>query len=84
MVDEVKESFVSLGAATAALDAAKAAVIECIEARNAAMDTVLGAGGSLGDIATTSGLTPARVGQILGHPFGRVGRPPTDRPPNAR
>lgn len=32
-------------------------------------------GASMGSIAEAAGLTPSRIGSILGHPHQRVGRP---------
>ena len=42
------------------------------------------AGDASKSLARASALTPARVGQILGHPYGRPGRPPGDRSPAPR
>ena len=84
MVSDVDESLDQLAGVSAALDAARRQVADRVQLRDAAMEASLAAGASIGEIARISGLTPARVGQILGHPFGRVGRPPVERPPAPR
>ena len=84
MVSDVDESLDQLAGLSAALDASRRQVADRVQLRDAAMVASLAAGASIGQIARISGLTPARVGQILGHPFGRVGRPPGARPPAPR
>lgn len=59
-------------------------VNEGVSARDQAMAAALGSGASIAEIAEATGLSQARVGQVLGHPFGRVGRPPAGRPPDTR
>jgi hypothetical protein len=61
---------------------ARLRVSERLGDREAAMVRALGAGASIGELAHASGLTPARVGQILGHPFGRPGRPRASQAPS--
>jgi hypothetical protein len=68
----------------AELAEARLRVNERLSEREATMITALGAGASIGELAQASGLTPARVGQILGHPFGRPGRPAATQTPCPR
>ena len=81
---DADDSLDDLGRVSVQLGVARRKVRERVSKRDAAMVVALGAGATIGELARVSGLTPARVGQILGHPFGRPGRPPADRPPAPR
>jgi hypothetical protein len=74
----------NLGRVSAELDEARRKVRELERERDAAMAAALGAGASIGELARRSALTRARVGQILGSPFGRRGRPSADQSPAPR
>ena len=67
-IDLVRSLAQQVTDAQAGLDAALAA-------RDAAIHTAYTEGWSMNAIADATGLTPARVGMILGHPHGKVGRP---------
>lgn len=65
-----------LDAATAALQAAVAVVTDRRAERNAAIEAAFAAGVSIGAIAERTGLGRTTVQDVLGNPYGRVGRPP--------
>ena len=84
MVGVVDDYLDDLGRVSAGLDEARRKVRELERERDAAMAAALGAGASIGELARVSALTRARVGQILGSPFGRRGRPSAGRSPAPR
>jgi hypothetical protein len=84
VMGDIDDSLDDLGRFSAELDEARRQVRERVRDRDAAMVTALEAGASIGELARASALTPARVGQLLGHPSGRPGRPSADRPPAPR
>lgn len=43
--------------------------------RDREITELFAAGASIAELAEATGLSPARIGQILGHPFHRPGRP---------
>ncbi len=74
LVDE-RDALEELDAVVLRLGEAERRVEAERSSRDAAMRAALAAGASFGHLAERTDLTPARVGQILGHPHGRVGRP---------
>ena len=84
MVGDIDDYLDDLGRVSAGLDEARRKVRELERERDAAMADALGAGASIGELARLSALTRARVGQILGSPFGRRGRPSAGRTPAPR
>jgi len=70
-LDTLDETTAALAAATALVDVRRGE-------RSAALAAAFEAGVSMGALAERIGVSDARIGQILGYPRGRVGRPAAD------